>query len=240
MRTTKAILALFALTVMPLTACSDDDDDDNSSFTITPSSVAFYHLDVQQLTVSNDVHVTWKTDDEFVAVIDQNGELEGLHVGTTLARATDSRNKTVSIPVTVLPKYFTYTEPILSWGASVSEIKSQETRTLVSEKEGSLLYEEDDYLLGYIFTDGKYTGSSLMIPTSKMKSLVGFLSERYEHVATKDDVHYYTNGDESIFIGLQVYSSKYLMVTYVEFTSSSKSLAIEQLDIASNVFAPAL
>lgn len=130
MKTTKTLLALLALTSLTFTACSDDDDDDDQSLSITPSYVTFYFKELQQLTASDNTAVSWTTDDDFVATVDADGLLTAAHVGTTLAKATDSRNRTVSIPVTVNPKYTTYADPYLNWGASASEVKSNVSLTV--------------------------------------------------------------------------------------------------------------
>lgn len=231
MKTTKALLALFALTVLPLTACSDDDDD-SASFSITPSSVSFYFEEEQQLTASDNTVVTWSTDDDFVAWVDDNGLLTASHVGTTLAKATDSKNNVVSIPVTVMPTYVTYAEPYLNWGASASDVKKNVSYTLVSEDDEAIIYQDGDFAYCFNFDDGKYMGLTVLVPTSiEAKEITVYIFERYEYVSKSNGTYYFQTPEQKTFLGMKVYSSKYYSITYVDYsTASSKSLALDQVE----------
>lgn len=226
MKTTNSIYALLALSVMSFSACSDDDGDDEKSFTVNPSSVTFRHGDEVQLEASDNTQVTWSVDDEYIAKIDESGKLTALHIGATSVKATDSRSKTVTVPVSVAPEYLTYTEPYLGWGASKSEVKGKETRNLDSEDDDNLIYTaDDDIIVVYMFKDNALSSAAISVKPSNLKDVIGFLGERYWYLGYKDKFFVFTD-KKSVSVGAKLTSLTKYLVTYVPYTASNKSLSL--------------
>lgn len=225
MKTTNSIYALLALSVMSFSACSDDDGDDEKSFTVNPSSVTFRHGDEVQLEASDNTQVTWSVLDDYYAKIDDSGKLTALHVGATAVKATDSQGKFVSVPVAVVPEYLTYTEPYLGWGASKSEVKGKENRTLDSEDDDNLFYAGDNFILGYVFKDGALSGAVIMLKSYDLEEVVAFLGERYWYLGKKDKMYLFSD-EKNVALGVQLRSLTTIAITYVPYTAGNKSLSL--------------
>lgn len=229
MKTTSSICALLALSVMSFSACSDDDGDDEKSFTVTPSSVTFRHGDEVQLATSDNTQVTWSVLDDYYAKVDDNGKLTALHVGATVAKATDSKGKFVAVPVAVVPKYLTYAEPYLNWGASKSEVKDKERRTLDREDDDNLFYTGDNFILGYVFKDGALSGAVIMLKSYDLEEVVEFLGERYWYLGKKDKMYLFSD-ERNVALGVQLRSLTTIAITYVPYTASNKALSLDDFE----------
>lgn len=171
----KKILFLSLATLL-MAGCSKDD---GAKLSLSTNSVSLYSEDTEKVTASE--KVTWSSDDEFVATIDNDGTITGEHVGKTIITAT-SNNGEDKCAVEVKAKYNTYTEPIFEFGASKSTIKSKESRILDTEKETSLLFKPEKSAIqgvGYLFKDGKMTSIGVNVKLSSAQEATKFLIERY-------------------------------------------------------------
>lgn len=194
---------LFLLAVLPMlvfTACSDDDE--SSKLSLDKSEISLYYEDEVKLTASD--NVTWSSEDEFVAKVSSNGVVEGGHVGKTFIVASNG-SETVRCAVEVKPKYNTFVEPVLDFGASKEEIKAKEKRELISETATALGYEDskDGVVVIYTFKNGKMNAAGLNLQYRYTNDITDFLLERYSP-ATMD-------ADEGMFIFVNGFSDKWTM-----------------------------
>lgn len=140
---------LFLLAMLPMlvfTACSDDDE---NSLSLDKSEISLYYEDEIKLIASD--NVTWSSEDEFVAKVSSNGIVEGGHVGKTFIVASNGA-ETVKCAVEVKPKYNTFVEPVLDFGANKADIKAKEKRELVTDNATSLGYKDSKDGVAIIYT----------------------------------------------------------------------------------------
>ena len=220
---------LFLLAILPLivfTACSDDDE---SSLSLDKWEISLYYEDEIKLTASD--KVTWGSEDEFVAKVSSSGVVEGCHVGKTFIVASNGA-ETVKCAVEVKPKYNTFVEPVLDFGASKADIKAKEKRELVTDNATSLLYKDskDGIAIIYSFENGKMDACGVGLSYIYVDDIVGFLFERYAPATSYDDDMYcFVNGMSgkwNMMVSLSV-QSKMIQVTYVPKDANSKSVSNE-------------
>lgn len=174
---------LLLATILTITACGSDDKPDNAKLSIT--SYTMYHEDLASIEGTDISDLTWKSENEFVATV-KDDEITAQYVGKTTVK---SATKGLSFTVEVKPRYHTYEEPFLDWGASISEIKAKYGAP-ESEDANSLLYKTDNSnapLLLYIFENGKLYTCGVACKVSVASQLADFLLERYVPVQVDVD-----------------------------------------------------
>lgn len=168
-------LMLLLATMFVFTACGGDDEPDNIKLSKTTYSM--YHEETQTIEGTNVTDIVWKSKNEFVAKV-ENGIITGQYVGkTTVESATNNLTFTVEVE----PRYHTYEEPILDWGASMTSIKSK-CGTPEKEDATSLFYKTSNtkapYVL-YMFENGKLKTCGVVCKITIASQLSDFLLERY-------------------------------------------------------------
>lgn len=180
-------LMLLLATLFTFTACGGDDDEpDNTK--LSQTSYTMYHEDTQDIKGSNLSDIVWSSENEFVATV-KNNVITGQYVGKTTVK---SASKNMTFSVEVKPKYNTYEEPYLDWGASKSAIKAK-YGTPKSEDTSSLLYQTSNSnapIMLYVFENGKMSTCGVVCKVSTAYELGDFLVERY--VPVKVDVDNYS------------------------------------------------
>ena len=180
-----------------LVACGKDDEEDN--FTVDKQSITLTHDATE--TVIASANATWTSDNEFVATVGNNGVITGNHVGEATITAT-SGGQSKTVKVTVKPKYNTITEPVIDFGLSKSEIKSKISGTPDTEEDYTLNYKiSKSELLMYMFDEstGKLESSawgSIDALSIVPSELVGFLTERYQPITSKDNYYFFANSNK--------------------------------------------
>lgn len=175
-------LLLFALIAL-VWGCEDDKKQGNAK--LNSSTVELKFGQTKQLSVEDGVATSWTSDDEFVATVDKKGLVTAKHVGKTTIQAF-AGGDLLSCEVNINPTYNSFKEPLMTWGASVSTIKSAEKRTLIAEEldgiECVLGYKEARTLmLAYFFVSNRLESSAVLLAlTFNVEELVTFLSERYK------------------------------------------------------------
>ncbi|MBR2026432.1 MAG: hypothetical protein IKA07_04775 [Alistipes sp.] len=171
--------------------------------------------------------VVWSSNNEFVATA-ENDVLTSNKVGSTTLSCGDA-----VISVTVKPRYTLYNEPYVSWGCSISSIKSQYGQPY-SETDTSLIYQTANSaapLIIYMFENNCLTSYGVVVPLSYGDILVDFIAERYVIVAvegtTATFVHAYGKfSDPQIdYWGQMAYSNSIegFIVMYVPYNNTSNS-----------------
>lgn len=216
----KKKLLVFALIAL-LWGCEDDKKQGNAK--LNSSSVELKFGQTKQLSVEDGVVKSWTSDDEFVAFVDKKGLVTAMHIGKTNIQAFID-GQMLGCEVTVNPTYNSFKEPLTTWGASVSAIKSAEKRTLIAEEfdgiDGALGYEEPrTILLAYFFRDYKLESSAVLLAlTFNAEELATFLSERYEILGETDDgIFVWASKDRENLVGVEV-DEQGFFVMYMPYT----------------------
>lgn len=219
-----ALTVLFSLTAV---SCSDDDDND-TALELNTTKVSLHQDDTKQMTVKDNRSVTWTVEDDFVAKVDADGLLTAMFVGETRVKATDSKGKSAYASVIVNPRYNTYKEPYVGWGASRSEVLSHDTREVSSESETLVVLDggsDAAELVSYGFGETGLEAAIVIVKTSYSAEIVKFLGERYMPLGANDEVAMFSN--DKVLVGVKVQNYKYLMITYIPNTIN-KFLSLEQ------------
>lgn len=221
---------LFLLAMLPMlvfTACSDDDE---NSLSLDKSEISLYYEDEIKLTASD--NVTWSSEDEFVAKVSSNGVVEGGHIGKTFIVASNG-SETVKCAVEVKPKYNTFVEPALDFGASKADIKAKEKRELISETATGLGYKDskDGVAILYMFEDGKMVTAGIGLQYKYSDDILDFLLERYAPAAMDKDEYIFTfvngmSGRWTMSVSVQL-SSSTILVAYIPKDVVPKSASNE-------------
>lgn len=181
-------LVMMAVVSYGLTACGNDDDDDNGGLSVTPNSVSMHYDETKQLKA--DGATSWSSEDEFVATVDAKGLVTGEHVGKTKIIASSGKSRGIC-DVEITPEYTLYTDPILNWGASMSTIKSEVNKELLSSDEKTLTYKytigSDPCVMGYSFENSKLKTVVALFAYSYYLKAGYYLIERFQPVYSEND-----------------------------------------------------
>lgn len=207
-----------------LWSCSKNDEP-STSIKMDNSKMSLDVDDSKKLTVTlrgiEPSTIKWKTSNDFVADVDANGNVEAQHVGVATVYAT-SENLIDSCLIDVIGKYNTFIEPYVKIGATKSEIKALEKRTLGNEKDDRLEYVDTNNKVKqiiYLFEDGKLNGVGVLLKlyVTDAAELGKFFNERYNLVGEKDDVIFLTNG--KVAVAVEVLSGG-ISIIYIKDTVS--------------------
>lgn len=178
-------------------SCGDDDkrDDAPTTFAVTPDNVTMYAGQTKQLSAVGATQ--WSSDNEFVASVDKKGLIQANHVGTANILASDG-NAMGQCAVTVQPQYNCWATPLLTWGASMSEIAEAETHQLETTAERYLVYSYPEgstsAMVQYLFDNRGLEGINVVADASEYNTVASFLSERYLFYKQDDEgVNYFIN-----------------------------------------------
>lgn len=168
-------LMLLLATVFMFTSCGDDDDNPDD-IKLTKTHYTLYHEETQQIEGTNVSDIAWDSENEFVATV-KNGIITGQFVGKTNVNST----KSLSFTAEVKPRYNTYEEPSLEWGASKAAIKAK-YGTPYSETSTGLIYKTSNAnapMMLFIFNNNKMSNCGVVCTLSAANTLADFLTERY-------------------------------------------------------------
>ena len=219
------IFPLMTIVAMLLCAisCSKDSDEVKPKATLDKTTITLYASEEAKLTYTGQACV-WSSDNELVAKVD-NGVVTAKHVGTTTIHAND-----LTCQVTVLPKYTTYIEPCIYWGASKSIVKSYMSGyTLKGEETNGLAYlgKGNVYSYAYIFENGGLKTSGFVVTLLNALNISDFLLERYWVIEMKENSDgtlksYLGSVDLKTYIVLTI-DKKQVLVTYMSAESIKAS-----------------
>lgn len=167
-------LMLLLATMLTFTSCGDDEPDNTK---LSTTAYTMYHDDTQDIDGINVADIVWASDNEFVATV-KNNVIKGQLVGKTKVKST---TKNLSFSVEVKPRYSTYEEPSLEWGASKSTIKAK-YGTPKTENTNTLLYQTSNSnapIMLFVFENGKMSTCGVVCKVSAAYQLGDFLLERY-------------------------------------------------------------
>lgn len=192
----KNILFLTTMLLVPMSfmliACGGGDDE--PEFVVSPSSISMHYDGQKQLTA--DGAVSWATDDDFVATVDQTGLVKGNHVGSTKIVVSNGK-RTAYCDVEITPQYNYFDDPILRWGSSKAAIQSSEKHSILGDMvdDNFLAY---DYTNGsipcimlYVFANGSLSSVMSLLNKAMYAEAGYYLLERYQPAAIGSGTDFY-------------------------------------------------
>ena len=208
------------ISIILFVGCSKDENNQNSLN--IPSNVS--------VKVDSSVNLgsvqSWVSSNTFVAEVTNEGVITGKHVGNCTVNCSGA-----SCSVTVTANNTLYTEPIMDWGISRSELISRKGQP-DRESGNTLFYETGNSAAPYemyIVKNGVLESSAMMVMSSYTSCMTNHITDRYYPVYYDDDYHYFANAytlsDASIVVvaGLSD-NAQYWLVMYMEH-SSAKSVS---------------
>jgi len=242
----KTTITLLLTVTSMVVGCGDDYDIDQ--FTLNATKLALHYDDVYPFSVKlgkTDITAStfkWSSSDEQVGTVDANGVFHAKRIGTTTISAANNTSA-VTCNITIEPYETFLTEPMLSFGASVNDVKTFEQRKLSVDVSGSLLFSgENDLVNGvmYSFQDGKLTSCIVLFAnTSELVERVKtFYSERYTYMGETDDLLYF-EGENNLLVALSIKGTGSKNVVYrpksIEQTKNIVSAIQKQLQLMEKV-----
>ena len=212
-------LFVFAVIALLFSSCKKED----ISLTLNETSITLYPDEQKQIS-PNMNGCLFESEFPAIASVSSSGQITALLVGTTKIKVTNGSQE-VFCDVTVKPRYQMYKEPYLGFGSSKLTVKANETRTLNQEDDESLLYKgENSYIdnVLYVFDKTGMSSVGCLIPTRYASMLGDYLVERYMPINVDLDIYraYFLSPDLKTAIGMQVYSTSYIIVLYIKAPDS--------------------
>ncbi|MBR6926835.1 MAG: hypothetical protein IKH52_06490 [Bacteroidaceae bacterium] len=204
-----------------LTSCGDDDDGETS---VSTKDLTLYVGSKTNISGAKSI----VPDNKFIALVDNNLEIEGWHVGSTSLLVNGNKK----INLTVRGRYHFYDDPVTDWGTSMSNVKSKQKQgTLSNETQDVLVYKNvgSAELLGYTFEKGKLKAALAQVKTSYTTSLIDYLNERYLILPEEVATYTYMGADGldkttmKTLVMIEVQSASYIIVYYLPYSSANKA-----------------
>lgn len=177
------VLLIATCACLSLSSCSKENEED-VQVTLSPSYISMYYEGTKQLSAEN--ATSWRTEDDFVAEVDNKGLVTGGHVGKTKIIASNGKHSAFC-EVTVIPKYNLYDTPIIDWGASMSTIQNKEThvKTATTTSTNSIGYNysknsSNPCGVVYYFNEGKLSNIMVLLDYLSYPEAGLYLLERYQ------------------------------------------------------------
>ena len=220
-------MLLCATMVLSFSACSDDDEEKQK---LSQKELSLTAGESVKLSYNGE-NCTWSSEQPLIAEVDNSGNVTANRVGETVIYANDE-----TCNVTVIPKYNTYMEPYMEWGASKSVVRSYMSGyTLGVEEDNILGYidDEQEFVYFYQFENNSLTGSGIVANIlSHGTEITNFLLERYVVVSVdeEDNMAILLSIDAQIGIGVLLDASSGLIwVMYMPFDSSSRANGLQSI-----------
>lgn len=208
--------------------CPGCTEKEEKTLEVNPSSIIVYSEGTQQLTTNVD-DASFITKDDYYATVSTTGLVTGERVGSTEIIVKSSIGS-YEVPIKILNKYSLYPDVDRLIGKNISDMvnlfgSDYKTSTTSS---GAMMYGYANptryvELIAFTMNGSTIKSVGVVVPTSYTSMLTKYLLERYMVAGMQNDMYFFLNHDENVMIGLEVYSSQYLMVIYVDATSSKAS-----------------
>lgn len=170
----------------------------------------------------------WTSDNDFIAIVSEDGLVSAMHVGTTKIMATTNGNTTTYV-VSVESKNHFFNEPIHDFLLTKDNIKKISTGELIDEETQSLKYRDGYNVITYKFNSkGILTASAIKLNLANTKEItpvLSYLADRYEPAGeTKEGVMFinaYKNENATMGV-LVMAKDDGLLVAYGPYDATKK------------------
>lgn len=232
MRKIYFLLSVLCLSTL-FASCKDDKEE---GLEISPKEMNLVVGETKTIKVNGGVSgCKFISANENIASVEGNGVVTAVLAGETEITVTDKNNVSAKCKIKVAAKSKMYTEPYLQFGASMSQVKSFEKRTIISDDGKYLFYNgENKYVdaVAYTFENKKLTASAVFVPVSNLNTdlLVAFLGERYILSVDYDSDIYFISPDEKIIGSVTVAnisSGLQFLILYLPSNRTNKSIDID-------------
>lgn len=218
-----AMLPLFAFV-----GCGEDEENH-----VDTNLVSLYVDDTYQIPMDI-IPSSVASENEFIATIENDGVITGMHVGETNV-SIDGR---YTIPVEVKGKYNLFDDPVTEWGCSSAYIKENQKQGTYyigdGENDDSEMIEyracgEADWVI-YLLDDDKLQAVGVIIPSFFASEVGGFLAERFFMIPydlgnyTIGGANAYNTNKATTFVYVQVSSIEYLTILYMQHEADANNL----------------
>lgn len=192
------MLALALPVAAAFTSCGSDED----GITLDQTSITINYDGSAKLKASESKGL-WSSSNEFVASVDDKGEVKANHVGEAIISVSKDGN-TATCKVTVVPTDNSYLLPILTWGASQTAVENAVPNTLIKDAALSdnttLFYVSDNnnaypwYI--YTFVNNSLNGASFTVSFDELPDVLAWMDQYGKTISENDDtfVYKYING----------------------------------------------
>ncbi|MDE5843592.1 MAG: Ig-like domain-containing protein [Muribaculaceae bacterium] len=183
--------ALMMALAFPLAFASCGDDNDETSISLDQTNITLDYGQTATLKAS-EKNVNWGSSNEYVAKVNDKGEITTEHVGTAIITATKD-GSTARCTVTVYPTN-TYFSTITTWGATVAQVQANvpaEWVLLTETADGNLMYTQPAEAYpwyGFIFRNNGLAGSAMYFTDAQFDEydFNGYLKQYYTKIENYD------------------------------------------------------
>lgn len=226
-------LLMVAVTTVVFIGCSKDD----ASIVLKQSEVSLYYGDNFQIEATPNTGLTYKSENEYHAVVSETGLVTALFVGETNIIVSDG-NDSERLKVTVRPQSTLYPDPYLNWGASRSEVIAYSGTPDVNNEDGLTYkgYGSAEALI-YMFDESdNLTSAGVVVKSSLSSEMSSYLAERYLPIDISSETYTisFVNGlsPESITtaIGARLVDPSYWMIAYIPYNQATSNFSLEASD----------
>ena len=204
-------------------SCSKEDEK-SPEITIEKDNVTLVSGDEFLINATSDYDLTFKSEDEYHAIVDEKGLVTATYVGETNIVVSNTE-KSKKVKITVRPEYDLYDDPSSYLGKTKSQVISkfgEPQRTT----DNAILYSDYSYYatsLMFSFENDVVKYIYVTVDNKNMSKLVKYLGERYVYIGQQNDIYSYVNNVESskvtTLISMTVYNASYMLVMYGAYKS---------------------
>ncbi len=229
MRILKFVLALVVLG--GLLSCEKEHE---NLITIGESEKELNFGDKYQIDATSPLALTYTSEDEYHAIVDEDGLVTATFVGETNIFVSNSED-TKKVRIIVESEYNLYDDPDFEFGINRSALISK-YGTPDNSSESIIAYYDYSYaspMLLYMFDDNdKLEGVSVVVETLYSSILGSFLVERYFPVDVEEllFMNALTIDDATMAVCAELYNTTYWMVIYIP-TTDLKSVSLRSKSI---------
>lgn len=211
---------IYATMIIALTlGCSSKDEPD--VIELSSSELSLTKGDEKNLNAKSQSSITYKSENDFHALVTQSGLVTANYVGSTNISLVNGSGSSKEVKVTIKPKYTTYEEPDMDFGLTSSQIISKYGAPRFTDAEASI-YNGSGNVLNkiYLMTNGRVSSIGVTIPGRYLADTREFIKERYAYAyrATTGEVYgnslVATNAD--FFVGTSLSASGDVMILYMK------------------------
>lgn len=191
----KILLAILILVTLILPSCKKDKI--GEKINLSKTEIKLYHNDTCSIGAISSLPITYASENDFHAAVDENGLVKGMYVGSTKIKLQNEKDLQY-INVIVQPKYFLYTEPDIQFGENKASIINKYGEPDNMNSSGTYSYNMVgmvNYILMVMFDDNDKVKSYAVAVSSDLTTVLSsFLSERYAFFHYENSQFWYADG----------------------------------------------